>query len=383
MDHRHIAAQELEVMGAFRSPWLRPAFHAVDREAFAPARFWSPVADSEGLYPVIDRDLDEDVWRRTVWGTHASLVTQMNDGATRVEDGPARGDFSSSISALDIAFEKLHQLDLAPDHRVLHLGTASGYDSALLCERVGPGRLTTLEYDGALSAWGRQNLHAAGYAPTAVCGDGLEGWEPTAPYDRIIATASVRRIPDAWRHQAAEGALIVTPYTTAYGSGGALLKLTVDAEGVATGRFVGSAFYMLARSHRSTRHLDPPAEFTRTSSRIDPAELLGGTWGQDFILGLTLPDISLTKRGDGETRQVQFWDATGTDVTIVNYHRWWKPDAVTVYGPRNLWEEVVGAYSRWKHAGGPHYTRYGLTVDDTGTRPWLDEPAHGVGPGTP
>ncbi|MET7359249.1 hypothetical protein ABZS76_12435 [Streptomyces sp. NPDC005562] len=56
---------------------------------------------------------------------------------------------------------------------------------------------------------------------------------------------------------------------------------------------------------------------------------------------------------------------------------------MTVYGPRNLWEDVVGAYSRWKHAGGPHYTRYGLTVDDTGTRLWLDEPDHGTGAGTP
>ncbi|MGE6737848.1 methyltransferase domain-containing protein, partial [Streptomyces sp. NPDC059900] len=286
MDFRQIASTELEAMGAFRSPWLRPAFHAVDREAFAPALFWSPTADDDGRYPVLDRERDENGWRRTVWGTHASLITQIDDGAVRPEDGPALvgGDFTSSISALDIAYEKLNHLDLEEGRRVLHVGTASGYDSALLCERVGEERLTTIEFDPVLAAWGEKNLRAAGYAPTTVCGDGLAGWEPTAPYDRIIATCAVRTIPDAWRQQAAEGALILAPLTTAY-SPGALMKLTVR-NGVASGRFVGPAFYMLARSHRINRQLNPPDSKTKTASAISPATVLDRDWGQDFAIGL-------------------------------------------------------------------------------------------------
>lgn len=376
MDYRTIASTELEAMGAFRSPWLRPAFHAVDREAFAPSAFWSPTRTEAGLYPVIDRDQDEETWRRTVWGTHESLITQMNDGATLPEDGPAEGDFSSSISALDVVFEKLNLLDLDPGHRVLHLGTASGYDSAVISERVGSGNLTTVEYDPALAAWGETNLRAAGYTPTTICGDGLEGWQPTAPYDRIIATAAVRTISDAWRHQAADQAVILVPFITSYAAGG-ILELTVD-HNVACGRFVSSAFYMPARAHRPSRRLNPPTDSVKAASRISPAVVLERDWGQDFVIGLHLPDVSQAKRGEGAERQVQFWDAGGTSVTIVDYDHWWETGAVTVYGARNLWDEIVNAYSRWKYAGGPHFTRYGLTFDDDGSRLWLDHPANTV-----
>jgi protein-L-isoaspartate O-methyltransferase len=208
-----------------------------------------------------------------VWGTHESLIIHVNDGATSPMDGPARGDSSSSFSALDIAFEKLNLLELGPDHRLLHLETASGYDSAVMSERVGSHNLTTIEYDAALAVWGGKNLDAAGCAPTTVCADGLNGWETTAPCDRIIATAAVRAIPDAWRHQAADHALIRTPYQTAYASGG-LLKLTVE-DGVAAGRFAGPAFSMPTRAHRPNRDLTPPAEHTKSASHVSPASSTG------------------------------------------------------------------------------------------------------------
>lgn len=121
MNYRGIARRELDVMGAFRSPWLRSAFDAVDREVFVPDAFWGYGTDDRGRHEVIDRRVDEDAWRRAVWSTHRSLITQMNDGDT-AELGPTAGDFSSSVSALDIAFEKLNQLAVEPGHRVLHVG---------------------------------------------------------------------------------------------------------------------------------------------------------------------------------------------------------------------------------------------------------------------
>ncbi|CAM5623136.1 Protein-L-isoaspartate O-methyltransferase [Streptomyces alboniger] len=374
MDYRAIARQELEIMGAFRSPWLRPAFDAVEREAFAPDAFWGYDTDDRGRHVVIDRATDEDAWCRAVWNTHRSLITQMNDGVT-AEKGPLKGDFTSSISALDIVFEKLGHLAIAPGHRVLHIGTASGYDSALLSECVGPGsgHLTTIEFDPVLAAGGARNLRGLGYTPTTVCGDGLVGWVATAPYDRVVSTAAVRSIPRQWRAQCDDGAIILTPFNTLYARGG-LLKLHVRG-GVASGRFVGGACYMWVRGHRPTNHLAPPADSRKEASLIAPEEVLERGWAQDFALGLYVPDVSFSHRGEGEDKQVQLWDEAGTSVAIVNYDKWWLDGAVTLYGTRNLWAELVDAYGSWRHAGQPHYLRFGLTYDDEGDHLWLDRPA--------
>ncbi|MFI7322097.1 hypothetical protein [Streptomyces venezuelae] len=377
MNYRAIARRELDVMGAFRSPWLRAAFDAVDREAFVPDAFWGYGTDDRGRHEVIDRRVDEDAWRRAVWNTHRSLITQMNDGDT-AEQGPVAGDFSSSISALDIVFEKLNRLALEPGHRVLHIGTASGYDSALLSEGVGigTGHVTTVEFDPVLAAGGARNLRGAGYTPTTVCGDGLEGWAATAPYDRVISTAAVRSIPRQWREQCNDGAIVLTPFNTRYARGG-LLRLRMRGR-VASGRFVGGACYMWVRGHRPEHRLTPSAHSRKEASSIDPAEVLERGWDQDFVLGLYLEDVSVCHRGQGEDRQVQLWDVTGTSVAVVDYHEWWRADAVTVYGDRDLWSELVDAYCAWRLAGQPHYTRFGVTYDEEGEHFWLDHPTGAI-----
>jgi protein-L-isoaspartate O-methyltransferase len=366
MNYRDISRKELEAMGAFRSPWLRPAFNAVDREAFAPDRFWSYDTDEAGLHQVIDKAKDEDAWRHAVWNTHRSLIMQMDDSVTP-DQGPAIGDFTSSISALDIVFEKLNQLEVRPDSRILHIGTASGYDSALLREAVGGENVTTIEYDAELAGRGAANLEEAGYSPKTVCGDGLEGWPLKAPYDRIISTAAVRDIPQAWREQACDGAIILAPFNTLFASGG-LLKLRVDRN-VAHGRFVGGACYMWVRSHRPTNQVNPPEQSRKAPSVIDPAEVLSEGWSYRFALGLYLPDVAFAHRGEGEDRQVQLWDADGTSVAIVRYHQWWRPDAVSVYGKRDLWSELVGVYSAWRLSGQPEYRRHGADVRRRGPAP--------------
>ncbi|MFE9412330.1 protein-L-isoaspartate O-methyltransferase [Streptomyces sp. NPDC006704] len=371
MDYRAIARKELEAMGAFRSPWLRPAFNAVDREAFAPSKFWGYDTDSDGRHHVIDRKADEDSWRRAVWNTHRSLITQMDDGTTP-DAGPTKGNFSSSISALDIVFEKLNQLEVEPGQKVLHIGTASGYDSALLSEGVGSENLTTVEFDQTLAVWGAENLHAAGYTPETIWGDGLEGWKSSAPYDRIISTAAISSVPSQWLAQSKRGAVILAPYNTLFCYGG-LLKLRVSA-GIASGRFVGGACYMWVRSHRPSNQLNVPDDKRQEASPIDPEEILGLGWPARFAVGLYVPDIAFTHRGEGESKQVQLWDEDGTSVAIVDYDEWWHPESVTLYGERNLWAEVVQAYTAWRLADQPHFTRYGLTVDDVGEQLWLDDP---------
>ncbi|WP_256725735.1 hypothetical protein [Streptomyces sp. IMTB 2501] len=55
----------------------------------------------------------------------------------------------------------------------------------------------SLGVDPTLVSATRAALARAGYAPTRTAGDGMRGWLERAPFDRLIATCGVRRIPDS------------------------------------------------------------------------------------------------------------------------------------------------------------------------------------------
>ncbi|MCX5014874.1 hypothetical protein OG765_37070 [Streptomyces sp. NBC_00555] len=375
--NREVCRRALTTMGLLREPWLEKAFDDVDREAFVPQAVWLPVRDDEGLWQFVDREEEPEAWRRAVWNPHRSVVTQLNDG--EIPSGPASGDFTSSVSALDIVLRKLHHLDLKPQSRVLEIGYGSGYHTALLCERVGSEQVVAIEVDEELARMGAANLKATGYHPELVVGDGLQGVPGGDLFERIVNTASLRRVPYAWIEQSRRGGVILTPFGTAYSNAG-LLRLRVDTTGTrAQGWFVGESSYMWIRSERPTVDLRVPGESTRRRSPIDPAQVLDGGYLQDFAIGLQVPDVSSSHRGEGDARRVQFVDEAGTSATIVNYGDWWEEDAVRAWGPRDLWAEVTAAYTWYECQGRPHITRFGLTVDGGGQYTWLDEPRRLVG----
>ncbi|MFJ7204419.1 protein-L-isoaspartate O-methyltransferase [Streptomyces sp. NPDC098789] len=365
---RAVCRTALETMALLREPWMAAAFDAVDREAFVPGAAWLPVADEDGLWRFLDREADPAAWSRAVWDPHRSVVTQLDDGRT-APAAAAAGDFTSSVSALDIVMRKLRYLELGSTDRVLEIGYASGYHTALLCERVGAERVTAVELDAALAARGAENLKGAGYTPHLTCGDGLEGVPDRGPFDRVVNTASVRRVPWAWVEQTREGGMILTPFGTAYSNAG-LLRLTSHGRR-ATGHFVGGSSYMWIRDHRPTNtpHVDGGSR--RRASPVCPAEVLGRGWEQDFAVGLQVPDVTHAHRGAGEEREVQFVDLAGTSVTSVRYGNWWAPDAVRAWGPRDLWAEVTSAYTWYQERDRPPITEFGLTVDARGQRAWL------------
>ncbi|WP_190087114.1 hypothetical protein [Streptomyces longisporoflavus] len=116
--------------------------------------------------------------------------------------------------------------------------------------------------------WPHGGFSRPGTRPRRCAGTGWPVGSPRPPYDRIIVTASLRAIPDAWRRQARDGTVILAPFATPYAPGG-LLKLTVG-KGAASGRFVGPAFYMPVRSHRQGRRLSPPSDHTKSVGCSSP-----------------------------------------------------------------------------------------------------------------
>jgi protein-L-isoaspartate(D-aspartate) O-methyltransferase len=107
----------------------------------------------------------------------------------------------------------LEQLGLASGHRVLEIGTGSGYNAAVLAHIVGPGgRVVTIDIDPGLVARAQASLTAAGTAAVhARCADGGFGDPGGAPFDRVIVTAGTWDIAPAWLDQLAPDGRLVLP----------------------------------------------------------------------------------------------------------------------------------------------------------------------------
>jgi protein-L-isoaspartate(D-aspartate) O-methyltransferase len=124
-----------------------------------------------------------------------------------------RGVPISSSSQPAIMARMLEQLDVRPGHRVLEIGTGSGYNAALLAHLVGAsGAAVSVDIDIDLVEDARARLAGCGVSPVTVgCGDGGLGWTEHAPYDRIIATVGAWDIPPAWVTQLASDGRLVMP----------------------------------------------------------------------------------------------------------------------------------------------------------------------------
>ena len=97
-----------------------------------------------------------------------------------------------------------------PEHRVLEIGTGSGYQAAVLAEIV--SEVYSVEIIKSLSEEAKGKLDAAGYTNIHFrCADGGEGWEEQAPFDSILVTAAAENIPKTLSTQLKTGGRMVIP----------------------------------------------------------------------------------------------------------------------------------------------------------------------------
>src|SRR6202044_1160956 len=102
------------------------------------------------------------------------------------------------------------RLEVAPAHRVLEIGTGSGYQAAVL-SRIAHD-VVSIERYRTLADAARQRLKTLGYGNvTILAGDGFAGAPAQAPFDRIIVTAAADDAPEALVEQLAEGGKMMLP----------------------------------------------------------------------------------------------------------------------------------------------------------------------------
>ena len=95
-------------------------------------------------------------------------------------------------------------------HRVLELGTGSGYQAAMLAELT--GQVYSIEIIEALGTQAAERLSRLGYDNvTTRIGDGYYGWEEHAPFDAIVVTAAASHVPPPLVAQLKPGGRMVIP----------------------------------------------------------------------------------------------------------------------------------------------------------------------------
>ena len=131
-------------------------------------------------------------------------------GGDSYGDSPVGIGYGQTMSQPYMIALMVDALGLRGGERVLEIGTGSGYQTALLAHLA--RRVYTVERIRHLYDRGRRLLAELGYE-NVVCrhGDGSVGWPEEAPFDGIVVSAAVPRLPPSLLEQLADGATLAAP----------------------------------------------------------------------------------------------------------------------------------------------------------------------------
>jgi protein-L-isoaspartate(D-aspartate) O-methyltransferase len=128
-------------------------------------------------------------------------------------DGPLSIGQGQTISQPYIVALTTQSLRLKPNIEVLEIGTGSGYQTAVLSRLT--ANVYTIERHAELSDSAKNTLNRLGFNNIEyLIGDGSGGWPRKRPFERIIVTATVPKIPEPLTEQLSEDGIMVIPVGT-------------------------------------------------------------------------------------------------------------------------------------------------------------------------
>lgn len=160
------------------------------------------------------------------------------------ENGPLSIGHGQTISQPYIVALMTDMLAPEPEHRILEIGTGSGYQTAILSQLC--RKVYSVEFVAELGAAAADLFKKLGYHNIETCiGDGYHGWPEHAPYDSIIVTAAATHIPAALVEQLKPGGRMAIPVGLPY-SHQELMLVRKDEQGkMLTQSVLGVAFVPL------------------------------------------------------------------------------------------------------------------------------------------
>lgn len=354
------------------------AVRSVPRERFLTGGVFLPDDRTSRWRPVTPDGLPPAEWAELAYSDQ-SLVTQL-DGALTPDraTGTVTGFPTSSSTAPATVVGMLEALEVRDGHRVLEIGTGTGYSTALLCHRLGEDSVTTVEADPDLARRADEALEGAGYSTWTVADDGLLGHPARAPYDRTIATCAVRRIPYAWLRQTTPGGIVLaTVGSWAYGTG--LAKVVVAEDGTAEGRITGPSSFMPAREQAAAPLAGSLAARAAHADSVRPARVPPGLlaeWMPAFLAQLAAPSAQLIKSFSEATEKVYLFDTERESFAELT------PEGdgwvVRQGGPVALWDAIEAAVTGWWQAGEPGIDEVRLRVTREAHTYWIGTGATGL-----
>ena len=158
---------------------------------------------------------------------HAFVPTDRQSSA--YDNRPLPIGHGQTISQPYIVAIMTDLLDPQPGHRVLELGTGSGYQAAVLAELV--DQVYSIEIIESLAESAGERLRRLGYANvTTRTGDGYYGWPEAAPFDAIVVTAAASHVPPPLLEQLRIGGRMIIPVGSRF-TVQQLILIEKDADG--------------------------------------------------------------------------------------------------------------------------------------------------------
>ncbi|MER8101655.1 ATP-grasp peptide maturase system methyltransferase [Kitasatospora sp. NPDC094016] len=371
--HRRALADRLKKAGVLTTPAWRAAVEAVPREAFLKPGIFLPV-DGGRWRAVTESGTDPAEWAELAYRDE-SLTTQLDghltaDQAISLVTGSPTSSSTTPVTVVGM----LEHLEVEDGHTVLEIGTGTGYSSALMCHRLGENNVTTTEVDPDVAARADAALESAGFSTWTVTGDGLLGHPRRAPFDRVIATCAVRRIPYTWVRQTKPGGIVLaTVGSWGYGTG--LAKVTVAEDGTAEGRIIDRSSFMQARAEAAVPVSGDLSARTAYADSERVAKLpptILNEWMPAFLAQLAAPFAQFVRATTSDGEQLLYVFAPERESFaefIANGDGW----TVRQGGPVALWDDIERALLAWEDAGKPCITEVQLRITEDAHIYWIGD----------
>jgi protein-L-isoaspartate(D-aspartate) O-methyltransferase len=156
------------------------------------------------------RGISDQAVLRTMEDVPRELFVEPADRGDAYRDTALGIACGQTISQPFVVAYMTEQLHLQKPHRVLEIGTGSGYQAAVLSRLS--GHVLTIERYRTLAERARARLARLGYDNVEVMlGDGFDVPESAGQFDRIIVTAAMEQIPDALVQRLEPEGILIAP----------------------------------------------------------------------------------------------------------------------------------------------------------------------------
>ncbi|OUC99304.1 methyltransferase domain-containing protein [Streptosporangium minutum] len=334
------------------SQWRRPVT-TTPRHLFIPRWWETPAGARFGTWELHDGPADPGVWMRTAYSDQ-SLITRVGESHAdhAAPDARPGGRPTSSATLPSLVVRMLRHAEIYDGADVLDVATGSGYSAALLAQRLGDDRVTSIDVDPYLVEAAAGRLESIGLRPDVLAVDATGPLPGT--YDRIVSMVSVRPIPASWLVALRPGGRLVTVIANT-----SLIVTAAKADdGSAEGQIEWDrAMFMPTRSGGDY----PPgardlfdavwdAEGDEVTQGRYPVLNVSYNWELPAMLEVVCPGIEHHyEEGDDGWRTARMVHADGSWARATAQAD--GPPVIHQGGPRRLWDVLDEARAYWLQHG--------------------------------